>query len=210
MSDYPLLVTPRLRLRELIPSDAASILVIHGNAKAMKYFGTNPIRELAEAEELVQKFVALRSAPNPGVRWALEEKASGQLVGTCGLFAWNKEWCKCGTGYELTPAMQGRGLMREALVAAFEWGFAEMHLNRIEAQIHPANEPSLRLAHSLGFQTEGLLREVACWGNGFHDLLQLGLLRNNWARGGSDANPALNRSAHGIFSLRLPQRSAPG
>ena len=77
--------------------------------------------------------------------------------------------------------------MREALVTAFEWGFAEMQLNRIEAQIHPANEPSLRLAQSLGFQTEGLLSEVAHFGGGFHDLLQLGLLRKNWAPQGGDA-----------------------
>jgi ribosomal-protein-alanine N-acetyltransferase len=153
----------------------------------MKFFGTNPIRELAEAEVVVQKFIALRSAPNPGVRWALEEKASGQLVGTCGLFAWNKEWRKCGTGYELARSAQGQGFMREALSAAFNWGSADMHLNRIEAQIHPHNEPSLRLAQALSFQKEGLLREVARWGGGFHDLLQLGLLRNDWAPQRGDA-----------------------
>ena len=77
--------------------------------------------------------------------------------------------------------------MREALVAAFEWGFAEMQLNRIEAQIHPANEPSMRLPQSLGFQTEGLLREVARWDGSFHDLLQLGLIRKNWANQGREA-----------------------
>jgi ribosomal-protein-alanine N-acetyltransferase len=77
--------------------------------------------------------------------------------------------------------------MREALTAAFSWGFAEMQLNRIEAQIHPRNEPSLRLAQALGFQNEGLLREVARWSGSFHDLLQLGLLRNDWAPQRGDA-----------------------
>lgn len=181
MADFPTIETPRLLLRELAPTDAPSILAIHGNLQAMRFFGTDPIQELAEAEVVVQKFIALRNAPNPDVRWALEEKKSGQLVGTCGLFAWNREWCKCGTGYELAPSAQGKGLMREALTAAFAWGFVEMQLNRIEAQIHPNNEPSLRLARSLGFQTEGLLREVARWGGSFHDLHQLGLLRRDWA-----------------------------
>jgi ribosomal-protein-alanine N-acetyltransferase len=36
--------------------------------------------------------------------------------------------------------------MREALVAASSWGFAEMGLDRIEAQVHADNVPSLRLA----------------------------------------------------------------
>ena len=87
VSDFLTHETPRLRLRELMPSDAPSILAIHGNADAMRFFGTNPIRELAEAEVVVQKFVALHNAPNPGVRWGLDEKAFGQLVGTCVLFA---------------------------------------------------------------------------------------------------------------------------
>ena len=84
-------------------------------------------------------------------------------------------------GYELAPHARGKGLMREALTAALDWGFTEMQVNRIEAQIHPHNEPSLRLARNLGFQQEGLLREVAHWGGSYHDLLQLGLLRRDWA-----------------------------
>jgi hypothetical protein len=63
-------------------------------------------------------------------------------VGSCGLFAWNREWAKCSTGYELARTARGQGLMREALRAAFDWGFAQMGLHRIEAQIHPDNAPA--------------------------------------------------------------------
>jgi [ribosomal protein S5]-alanine N-acetyltransferase len=70
--------------------------------------------------------------------------------------------------------------MREALAAVFAWGFEHMQLNRIEAQIHPRNAPSLKLAMALGFAREGLLREVAYWGGQHHDLLQWGLLRRDF------------------------------
>jgi hypothetical protein len=85
-------------------------------------------------------------------------------VGSCGLFAWNREWAKCSTGYELARTARGQGLMREALRAAFDWGFAQMGLHRIEAQIHPDNAPSLALAEGLGFVREGRLREVGFLG----------------------------------------------
>ncbi len=180
MQPFPEIETSRLRLRELVPGDAPTILAIHGNAVAMRLFGTDPLRSIEEAEKLIEKFASWRAMPNPGVRWGLEEKGTQRLVGTCGLFLWNRDWRKCATGYELAPDAQGRGLMTEALTAAFSWGFAEMNLNRIEAQIHAANTPSLNLATKLGFQHEGRLRQVARWGGEFHDLLQFSLLRSDW------------------------------
>ena len=180
MQPFPELQTDRLRLRELTAADASAIFAIHGNAEAMRFFGTDPLLNVSEAEKLIEKFASWRSMPNPGVRWGMEERCTGDLVGTCGLFAWNREWCKCATGYELSARAQGQGLMREALLAAFSWGFAEMQLNRIEAQIHPENQASFRLAEKLGFQREGRLRQVARWGGEFRDLLQLGLLRADW------------------------------
>jgi ribosomal-protein-alanine N-acetyltransferase len=180
MPQFPAIETSRLHLRELTMDDAPTLLSIHGNAQAMRYFGTDPLQELSEAQKLIEKFASWRAMPNPGIRWGLEEKASGNLVGTCGLFAWNREWRKCSTGYELHIEARGKGLMLEALRAAFAWGFSEMQLNRIEAQVHPENAPSLKLAERIGFCREGLLREVARWGEEFHDLLQLSLLQREW------------------------------
>lgn len=180
---FPTLETPRLRLRELTLDDAPALLAIHGDGPAMRHFGTDPLTTLAEAEDLVRRFAAWRQQPNPGVRWGLERRADGVLVGSCGLFGWNREWAKCSTGYELARTARGQGLMREALCAAFDWGFAQMDLHRIEAQIHPDNAPSLALAEGLGFVREGRLREVGFWGGQRHDLLQLGVLRGDWAGG---------------------------
>ena len=92
------------------------------------------------------------------------------LVGTCGLFSWNRNWRKCVIGYELAPHAQGKGYMAEALAGAVQWGFENMALNRIEAQIHPDNAPSIKLAVSLGFVEEGRLREVGHWGGQYHEM----------------------------------------
>ena len=70
--------------------------------------------------------------------------------------------------------------MHEALCAMLDWGFAKMRLNRVEAEIHPDNLASLKLARKLGFVDEGRLREAGRWNGQYHDLLQLSLLRREW------------------------------
>lgn len=178
---FPQLQTPRLLLREIVDADAPALLRIHGDGAHMRWFGADPISTLEQAQQLVALFASWRRQPNPGTRWGLAlREAPGQLVGSCGLFAWNRAWRKCSSGYEIAPELQGRGLMREALTAVYDWGFAEMGLNRIEAQVHEGNAASIALLESLGFQREGCLREVAYWGGAHHDLLQYGLLASDW------------------------------
>jgi ribosomal-protein-alanine N-acetyltransferase len=176
---FPTLQTERLLLRELSPADAPALFAIHGDAQAMRWFGSDPLQSLAEAERLVEVFAGWRRLPNPGTRWGLERRADGVLVGTCGLFNWNRVWQRCTLGYELARGAQGKGLMREALRTVLAWGFSDagMGLNRIEAMIHPHNKPSLRVAEGLGFRREGLLREVAFWGGRHEDLEMHALLK---------------------------------
>jgi ribosomal-protein-alanine N-acetyltransferase len=116
------------------------------------------------------------------VRWGIQRRSDASLVGSCGLFKWNRGWRTCTLGYELARPARGAGLMAEALSAALGWGFEAMKLNRIEAQIHPDNAASLKLARGIGFVQEGRAREAGYWQGEHHDLLQFGLLRRDWER----------------------------
>ena len=183
MPQFPFLSTDRLNLREIAPTDAADLYSIHGDPERMKWFGSDPLETEDDATNLIQTVASWRALPNPGVRWALERKGLPGLVGTCGLFSWNRSWKKCTLGYELQRSVEGKGLMQEALLAAIPWGFSEMELNRIEALVHRENTASLRLLERLGFFAEGTLRQVCFWGGKFHDMVQLSLLREEWKGG---------------------------
>jgi len=180
---FPVIETERLLLREIVADDAPMLFAIHGDAELMQWFGNDPLPDLAAAQRLVALFASWRVAANPGVRWGLQLKGSTGLVGTCGLFAWNRNWRKCTLGYELAREAQGQGLMQEALLAALAWGFEHMALNRVEAQVHPDNKASLRSVQRLSFREEGRLRQLGYWRDQFHDLLQYALLREEWDRG---------------------------
>ncbi|SMC29359.1 ribosomal-protein-alanine N-acetyltransferase [Andreprevotia lacus DSM 23236] len=177
---FPTLETERLLLREIRDSDASALFAIYGDTALMRWFGMDPLVDLAAAQNLVKVFASWRLLPNPGTRWAIQIKGETALVGTCGLFSWNRESRKCVVGYDLAAPVHGRGYMREALSAVISWGFMNMELNRIEAQIHPENTQSLKLARAIGFAEEGRLRETGYWGGQYHDLLQFSLLQREW------------------------------
>lgn len=181
MSAFPTLETARLHLREITAADAPALLAIHGDADLMRWFGNDPLPDLAAAEKMVELFAGWRRLPHPGTRWGIERKGRPGLVGSVGLFAWHASWRKCALGYELAREAQGQGLMREALTAVLNWGFEHMALNRIEAVVHPDNAPSLKSLRHFGFAEEGRLRELGAWGGRHHDLLQHALLRSDWS-----------------------------
>ena len=180
--DFPVLETPRLRLREIVVADAPALLEIHGDPVVMRWFGNDPIADLAGAHRIVESFAGLRWLPSPGTRWAIEPRDSpdSELVGTCGFFRWNRGWRTCMVGYELAPRAQGRGYMREALRAIVPWAFATLGIERIEAQVHPDNAASLATLAALGFRREGLQRAAAFWGGRRHDMVVMGLLREDF------------------------------
>lgn len=174
---FPRIDTPRLRLRRLLHEDAPALLAIHSDPEVMRHYGSDPLPDLAAAVKMVDNFDSWRRQPNPGVRWGIEQRGSGALIGTCGLFRWNRHWRSCVIGYELAREAWGQGFMLEALGAALAWAFEAMQIERVEAQIHPENEASKALLRKLGFQPEGLAREAGFWGGRRQDLAHFGLLR---------------------------------
>src|SRR4051794_15329287 len=106
---FPSLETERLLLREIVAEDAGALFAIHGDAALMRWFGNDPLADLAGAEKLVSAFASWRKMPNPGTRWGIQLKGEPGLRGTCGLFAWNRAWRKCTLGYELAAGSQGKG-----------------------------------------------------------------------------------------------------
>ncbi len=180
LTAFPELSTTRLRLREIVDADAPALFAIHGDPRVKRWFGSDPLASEDEARTLVKTFASWRELVNPGTRWGLELKQIPGLIGSCGLFSWNRQWRKCTVGYEIAPSAGGQGLMTEALIAILDWGFAHMQLNRIDALIHPDNQRSITLVKKLGFVEEGRLREVAYWGGSHHDMLQFSLLKREW------------------------------
>jgi ribosomal-protein-alanine N-acetyltransferase len=86
--------------------------------------------------------------------WAVVDKASGALVGQCGL---NRlpDGSDVELLYALARAEWGRGLATEAGRAALEHGFQSVGLRRIVAVTRPEHAASRRVMERLGMAYEG-------------------------------------------------------
>jgi [ribosomal protein S5]-alanine N-acetyltransferase len=84
-------------------------------------------------------------------------------------------------GYSIDAALEGRGLMREALQAALADAFSERaNLHRVQANARPENTRSLALLKRLGFEHEGLAREYLFIDGAWRDHAMTALRNPAW------------------------------
>ncbi len=179
---FPELQTPRLRLRQLQPSDAEAMFAILSDEAVTRTFG---LERFTLVEEAAQRIRAINAGfqKQASIRWALVRPEDDVLIGTCGYVYWKRPHRHAAVGYELARAFWRQGYMTEALTAVLHFGYTQMKLHRIEALVMPENTPSIQLLHRLGFREEGLLRQYGYWNGRFHDLLVLSLLQPEWQSG---------------------------
>lgn len=177
---FPTLETAHLRLREITPDDAEEIFAIFGDEEITRYYDLYTFRTLGEAYDLID-YMADAFTSERQIRWGIERKADGLLVGTCG-FVWLRPH-RGEIGYDLARACWGQGIMAEALGALLEYGFRTLDLNRIEALTMVENERSARLLRRLGFTEEALLREYDYFKEAFHDMRLFAMLRREFRAG---------------------------
>lgn len=176
---FPSLTTQRLHLRPLRATDAPAIFVLKSDLEMTRHYGREPHQSLDETETWIAHLQAL-SAGREGLSWALTLKGEETLIGIPLLFHFDPTARCAEVGYELHPAYQGQGLMREAISAVLACGFATAGLQRIEALVQEENMPSRHLLERLGFTLEGTLRRRVCFRDHFSDLLYFGLLKDEW------------------------------
>ncbi|WP_437967619.1 GNAT family protein [Sorangium sp. So ce260] len=175
---FPVLTTPRLRLRSIEPGDVERIFRIQSDPEVTRYFGRGPDASIADSERRIATIIA-GVREHTSIRWGITLEESGELVGTGGFWRWNKPHRWAEIGYELLPAFWNRGIMTEALRAVLRFGFASMDLHRVEAQIDPENRASARVLERLGFAREGLLRQNWYHDGRYTDTAVYGLLRDD-------------------------------
>ncbi len=176
---FPVLETERLRLRESRPDDAEATLAVLSSEEVCRYYDLSPLALPSEAAALIAGRAAAFDRWER-IRWALARREDDALIGSCGLSRWDEEAGQAELGYELSPAWQGRGLMREALSAVLTFGFQRMQLQQVEANVVPGNEPSLRLLRRLGFREVELRRGRGVWKGQTHDLIHHLLHQEDW------------------------------
>lgn len=175
----PVLDSEQLRLRPLREPDVDDLFGVFGDPDVMRFWSTPVFRERAQAEKLIAQ-VRQSFATRSCIQWGIARREDDVVLGTCTLFRIEPMHRRAEIGFALRRADWGRGLAGEAVATALEFAFGPLDLIRIEADVDPRNDRSIRLLERQGFQREGYLRNRYIVSGEIQDTLFLGLLREEW------------------------------
>ena len=182
----PRLQGERVQLRTIVERDARSLLGLFGDRDVVKWMAIRRLQSLDDARALVEE-IHTESEARRLFQWALVRREDpSELLGTCTLASidWVDE--RAEVGFALLPEARGAGVMSEALRLLIAHAFEDLHLHRLEADVDPRNEPSLRLLERCSFVREGLLRERYLMRGERQDSIQMGLLATDRGETRSD------------------------
>ncbi len=140
--------TPRLRLREFHISDAPALYELNSDPEVMRYTGDKPFSSISEAKTFVQNYDAYEKYGFG--RWAVISKASGRLVGWCGLKRNEKDLIDI--GFRFFREEWNKGYATESATATLRYGFEKLGLQRIIGRAARENTASLRVLEKLGME----------------------------------------------------------
>lgn len=159
----PILVDGSLALRPWRVSDVGSLVTAYADP-AIRHWHTRTM----DADE-ARAWVASEQAAWQEARrasWAVEQETlfAGRMTLRLNLAGGTAE-----AAYWTVPTARGRGVAPRALEAAVAWAF-RTGFHRVELQHSTRNEPSCRVALSVGFAAEGTRRAAGLHADGWHDM----------------------------------------
>jgi [ribosomal protein S5]-alanine N-acetyltransferase len=155
-----ILETERLYLRELKPEDFDRLHAIFSDEETMRFYPAPFTRE--QTGQWIQKNQARYRKDGFGL-WGVCLKETDELIGDCGLVRQTVDGrTEIEIGYHIHKKYWSRGFATEAAKACKEYGFHQLHFNKLICLIDPKNIPSIRVAEKIGFTKE---KEVFIFGN---------------------------------------------
>lgn len=158
-SRMPHLETERLILRPLCVSDADDMYRYACREDVTTYLLWSPHPSPAYTRDYLS-YIEDRYATGGFFDWAVVEKTSDRMIGTCGFTSIDAPNDVGEIGYVLNPEYSGRGYATEAAACVLRFGFDVVGLHRIEAKFIKGNDASLRVMEKLGMRFEGYRKDA--------------------------------------------------
>lgn len=142
--------TPRLILRPFEMGDAEDWFNIMRSPEVTRYWSHLPWQSLQEAQQdIIQDITHMERKEY--LRLAVIDKETNALMGMCVFFNHYPSSRRGEVGYCLDMAYQGKGIMKEAMVAFIDYLQTHLAVRRLEADIHPDNKASVSFISEIGF-----------------------------------------------------------
>ncbi|HSL74085.1 MAG TPA: GNAT family N-acetyltransferase [Ilumatobacteraceae bacterium] len=190
------LVTDRLLLRPVLPSDAASLVERRNDPEVARFQNWTSPYSLEQADALIAETMQL-DGPTDGEWYTMTvaDRADRAVLGDVVVYL-SSAGRTAEIGYTLAREYWGRGYATEAAAALVEYLFESLAVTRVTASLHPDNQSSAMVLERVGMLFEGHTRSSFWLGEDNSDDWIYGMLRADW-----DAWRTRPRGRPGVVAL---------
>jgi ribosomal-protein-alanine N-acetyltransferase len=175
LDKFPVLHSKRLNLIEIENKQLTDIYKIFGNEDVTKFYSMKALKKESDAQKTINWFKK-RYLDKTGMRWGLAIKGQEGIIGTIGFNNILKDH-RASIGYDLQAEHWNSGYMSEAVSTIIRYGFNNLEISRIDAEVMEGNWGSEKILEKLHFKNEGILKDWMHWDDKYYDVTMYSLLR---------------------------------
>ncbi|NMI04910.1 GNAT family N-acetyltransferase [Paenibacillus sp. SZ31] len=149
----PALWTERLVLRSLRQSDYSTLSELFSDPQVIRYVNRGSQPTPIRARRLLNQ-IRSSSAKLDSLHYGICWRGKEQVIGITSFQHWNDQNGTAQIGYILNRSCWGMGVATEAVERLLQFGFADLHLWRVEARCYEANVSSERVLSKIGMSYE--------------------------------------------------------
>ncbi|WP_107923109.1 GNAT family N-acetyltransferase [Lysinibacillus parviboronicapiens] len=179
--NFPVLQSDQLVLKKIEEIHLQELFAIYDNEHVFQYCGILPKHNIQTVSKMIGHFERDYQKKSR-VKWGIFHKNQDTLLGIIESMDFNQKVNMVTIGYFLAEEYWGKRIATEAVRLLVNFLFEEVQINRIQAEVMPANEVSKKVLLKNGFLKEGLLRQASLWsGKGIVDLEIYSILKEDYS-----------------------------
>jgi ribosomal-protein-alanine N-acetyltransferase len=179
-STFPIIELKHVTLREIKAEDADDFFTYINHPEVKKYLSDDDAPETLERAKNELSYWAKLFRYKHSIYWAIADKKTDKLIGTCGYNNWSRCHQRAEISYDLAFEYWGQGIMTEIIGTLCDFAFNNMDAIRIQATAATENIASLKVLEKNNFQKEGLLRQFGILHGIKKDFYMCSIIRNDY------------------------------
>ncbi len=174
-----ILNTERCILRPFVLSDAPAMFQNWArDAEVTRYLTWPAHKNMQETEQVISEWISRYQEPD-FYQWCIADRETQQAIGSVAAVRVLEEIEAVETGYCLSRACWGKGLMTEVYAAVLDFFFETVQVNRVQASHDARNPASGKVMLKCGLSYEGTRRMGARNQSGICDIVLYGKIKTD-------------------------------
>jgi len=174
------ILTERIKLRLIEPSDLDSIHKLHSLPETDEFNALGIPKNIEETKNIIKPWVMENKLSKiKNYTFAIENRLDKKIIGLFGLKLGNEKYRRGEVWYKIHSDFWNKGYATESLKAVINFGLENLKLHRIEAGCAVENIGSIKVLEKAGMVREGRLRQVLPLKSGWSDNFEYSILETD-------------------------------